>query len=837
MFVRVGLLLTLPILTSVAQLRDTSAVRDTVTARADSAAVAGGVDTLVVYSARDSIVYSMRTRRMYLYGEGQTNYQQMSLKAEQININWDNATLIASGVQDTVQADSVIGKPMIRDAGEEYRGDTVAYQFRTRKGRITLGRTEIDEGFYTGEQIKKVDVNVLYVSDGRYTTCDLDHPHFYFTSPRMKLYVRDKVVVEPVYFYLADVPVFALPFGVFPSRGGRASGIIAPAFGSDNRTGQYLSHLGYYWALSDYVDVATMFDLTTRGGWANRSRLNYSLRYNFTGALDAEYRRFVSGEAGDPDYQSSDAYDIGLRHNQVIDPSSRIDVNFRFTSANFGAYSRNIEDILAQNIFSAASYSKTWDRSNRSLAIGITRDQSITTGEVREVLPSLSFSQSQIFPFRSRSRGRGLSLGGDVDRPWIEMLGMNYSASFLNQRTKISTSLDSLYRDGLLVPGKDFTRGTSRALTQNLGFSISPKVGYVTVTPSLSFSDARTWQDDRVPYRDNTDSTLAFNDVYRQNIRGNLSTGVSASTRFYGLAQPGIFGVQALRHTVNPTLGLSYNKQVYGSNIPKYQMLASFSVANNVEMKVSRSDTGEATKVQLLNFGMGVSYDFARDSLRFSEVGINYRTDVGQYLSVNGGLTYNLYQYDPAAKSRVNRFLLAEEGRFGDLTSVSLSLSTSLRGEKKEPPKAEATLPQEVLDEQKKTEGPLPEVRPRPSFQTIYDREEADFSIPWNITLSYTFSQSRPNPQTYFRTSSANASLSFNLTDQWQIGTSASYDFVNKEHFVPSVDVTRDLHCWTMRFTWYPMGIREGYRLELRVKAPQLQDIKVTKQNSQRGIY
>jgi lipopolysaccharide assembly outer membrane protein LptD (OstA) len=819
-----------------AQIRDTSAVRDTAAFRPDTTATAG-VDTVVAYSARDSIVYSMRTRLMNLYGEGQTAYQTMSLKAERIGVNWDTATLVASGIQDSVKADSVVGKPVIRDAGEEYRGDTVAYHFRTRKGRIALGKTEIEEGYYTGESIKKVDVNVLYVADGRYTTCDLEHPHFYFTSPRMKLFVRDKVVVEPVYFYVADVPVFALPFGVFPSRGGRASGIIAPAFGEDNRTGSYLSHFGYYWAVSDYVDLATAFDLTTRGGWANRSRFNYALRYDFTGTLDGEYRKVIVGESGDPDYQSTDAYDISLRHNQVIDPSSRIDVNFRFSSGNFRDYSRSIQDILAQNIFSAASYTETWDRSNRSLAVSITRDQSLTNGDVREVLPSLSFSQSQIFPFRPRTRSRGYSAGSDVDRPWIEMLGMNYGASFLNQRTKISTPLDSLFRNGQYAPVTEFRKGTSQSLSQNLGFSISPKVGFVTITPALSFNDSRTWQTDRVPFRDPADSTLGIRDDYRQNIRGNVSTGVSASTRFYGLAQPGLFGVQALRHTVNPTLALTYNKQVYGQNMPKYQMLGSFNVANNFEMKYNPADTGEGQKVQLMNLGLGFSYDFARDSLRFSEVGINVRTDVGQFLSISGGVSYNLYQFDRVARTRVNKFLLSEEGRFGDLTSVSLSLSTSLRGEKKQAAKAEQGLPKDVLDAQKKLEGPPPVPSPRPSYQTIYDREDADFSIPWNITLSYTFSQSRQDPTFTFRTSSANANLSFNLTEQWQVGTSASYDFVNKEHFIPSVDVTRDLHCWTMKFTWYPMGIREGYRLELRVKAPQLQDIKVTKQNSQRGIY
>jgi len=185
----------------------------------------------------------------------------------------------------------------------------------------------------------------------------------------------------------------------------------------------------------------------------------------------------------------------------------------------------------------------------------------------------------------------------------------------------------------------------------------------------------------------------------------------------------------------------------------------------------------------------------------------------------------------------VNRFLLSEAGKLGDLTNVSLSLSTSLRGEKKQP-RGTQGVPTDVQQQQAETGGAGLVPTPRPVYQTIYDREDADFSIPWNLTLSYTFSQSQSTPVSpIIRTSSANASLSFNLTETWQVGTTASYDFVNKQHFVPSVDVTRDLHCWTMRLTWYPMGIREGYRLELRVKAPQLQDVKVTKQGSARGVF
>ena len=832
-------LLALFVQMSAAQTADTVIARPDTSLTAPADTVAGGVDTTVVYTAKDSIIYSMKTRFMNLFGEGATNYQQMSLKAERIQVNWDSSTLTAAGVADTARADSVIGSPVIKDAGEEYLGDTVKYNFKSKKGRITLGKTEIEEGHYIGEQIKKVDVNMLYVEDGRYTTCDKDHPHFYFFSPKMKLYVRDKVVVEPVYFYVADVPVFALPFGVFPSRGGRASGIIAPAFGEDNRTGSYLSHLGHYWAISDYFDFATSFDLTTRGGWANRSRLNYALRYNFTGSLSGEYRKVINGKPGDPGYQSSTAYDATLIHNQQIDPSSRVDVNFRFSSGNYGSYSSNIQDILRQNIFSAASYSKTWERSNRSLSVSITRDQSLTNGDISGTLPAISFTQSQIFPFRSRSRSRGLTGGGSAERPWIEMFGLNYGASYANMERKVTTFVDSVFSPVNPVEfGRfsDYRRTTTQSLRQNIGFSISPKVGYITVTPSLGFTDVRTWTKDRLPVRDRTDSTITMQTTNPQSIAGNLSTGISASTRFYGIFQPGVFGITAFRHTVNPTLGLTYSKQVYGENMRKYSMLGSFNMSNNFEMKVQSSDTVDAQKIQLMNVGMGFSYDFAKDSLNFSEVSLSYRTDIGQYLGISGGASYNLYEFDRTVNRRVNRYLLSDHGKFGDLTSVSLSLSTSFRGEKKQAPAAQG-LPAKVQAEQAAVSGTGLTPPVRQSYQTIYDREEADFSIPWNLTLSFTFSQSQADPRFKFRSSSANASLSFNLTELWQIGTFASYDFVNKKHFVPSVDVTRDLHCWTMRFTWFPMGVREGYKLELRVKAPQLQDIKVTKQNAQRGIY
>jgi hypothetical protein len=804
-----------------------------------------GVDTVVNYSAKDSIIYSLRTRYMNLFGKSEMQYQTISLKAERVDVNWDNATLNALGVPDTAKTDSVIGKPIMRDGGEEYKGDEVKYNFRTRKGKITIGNTQMDNGYYVGDQIKKVEPDVLCVADGIYTTCDLKDPHFYFGSPKMKVFVRDKVVAEPVFLYVADVPVFALPFGVFPAHGGRSSGLIAPAYGNDNRFGWYLSHIGYYWAASDYWDVATKFDLYSRGRWQNQTDIHYSLRYKFGGSITARITSSPEGEPSDPNYTKTRDYYINITHGQQISPSSNLSVNFTFMNSNFFRNnSFSLSDILQQNIISNATYSKSWESTNRWLSVNVSRDQNLITDETRETLPSLSFSQGAIFPFRKKAKTRGLSTTPEADLSFVELLGLSYSANYSNTSSKIgwADSIKTSPTSQSRVLEKDFNRTKSQSLSQGMSFSISPKLGYFTVSPSLSFNDTRTWTQFNGFQKSADDLTKEDTSNTIQNINGRVSAGVNTSTRFYGMLQPDILGITAIRHAVTPSFGISYNKQMYGDNMQKYSMIGSFNVGNNFEMKYQRNDSAKTEeKIQLLNIGVSSSYNFAADSMNFSDVSLNYRTDIGQFLGISGSAIYNLYVFDTLARSgygaRVNKFLLKEQGKFGDLTSFSLSLSTSFRGDKKQKP-SEAGIPEKVKQEQEAVSG---EGTTQPSqkkmYYSIYDKEDADFSIPWNITLGYNFSQSQPDPKTYSRSSTLNASLSFNLTEKWQISTSGSYDFVRKQHFIPSLSVTRDLHCWTMSFSWYPMGILEGYRFELKVKAPQLQDLKVTKQSNNRGAY
>ncbi len=830
-------------------------------ARDTVASAPSGVDTVVTYLAKDSIVYSMSTRFMNLYGKSELRYRTIGLKAERVDVNWDNATLSAQGIPDTSSktVKKMIGSPVMIDGGETYNGNRIGYNFRTQKGKISVGDTEIEQGYYHGEAIKKVEKDVLYVEGGRYTTCDAEHPHYYFYSPKMKVILRDRVIAEPVYFYVADIPVFALPFGVFPNESGRRSGIIAPAYGDDTRKGRFLSHFGYYWAINDYMDASSTFDWFTRGGWLNRSMFRYALRYDFTGSISANYTNLHTGETTDPGRTEQKDYNIQLNHNQQIDPTTRFDVNFSFSSGSFFRnVSSNLNEILQQNIVSTATLSKSWEEGSRSLTMSLYRDQNLLTKDVEARLPSISFSQGQFFPFRASSKSRGTTGELSADQGWYEMIGVTYSAQAqLNRSDRFLPQPDSSILERADARG---------GINHQFSISASPKAGHFSIAPFISYSEK--WYNksteqgfERVNGRD----TFTVRDVNGFKAVRTFATGLSASTRFFGIVQPQILGITAIRHTVTPSLTFSYTpdfsdpkfgyygsyvdtsgrtirydkfqKELYGGAGAGRTEALSLSVGNLFEMKLRSTDSSQQEqKIQLLNIGAGISYNFAADSLRLSQLNLSYRTDIGSLLSLSANTTHEFYAFDPVAKARVNRFLWSSGKYWPDLTSVSFSASTSLSGEKKQPSSTSGA-PPNVTQEQQRASGQVAQpVQPR-TFTGLYDTESPDFSIPWNLTLSYTFSQTQSNPSEKSRSSSMNASLSINLTEKWKFTGSGSYDFVRKEFAAPSVTVYRDLHCWEMNFSWFPIGFYRGYRLELRIKAPQLQDLKVTKQGSARGTY
>jgi lipopolysaccharide assembly outer membrane protein LptD (OstA) len=824
--------------------RDTAAVRDTLRGRESPS----GVDSIITYTASDSVVYNIDGRTMFLYGKGDIKYKELGLKAERIDVNWTTSTLRARGIVDTSDTTGKrwVGMPVLMDGGETYHGSTIAYNFKSKKGRIDLAKTEIERGLYTGEAIQKSEGDVLFVRSGRFTTCELDHPHFYFGSPEMKVVVQDKVVARPVYFYIADVPVFILPFGIFPSQRGRRSGVIMPGYGESTR-GRYLTHLGYYWATNDYADMNIRGDFYTNGSYTLYSDIRYALRYAFTGGLSASYGRVITGELGDPGYSSDEVFNVHLTHNQDFDPTLRLVVDFMFTSATYyQSTSYSLNDLLQQNIVSNATLSKYWEGTPNSLTLNIHRDQNLQAQEgqveITQLFPSLSFNRSQSFPFRSSKRGASAT----PDR-WYEFIGYTYNGQLVNSQTQTK------------VPTG--TRIDSRPGIQHIfSFNASPRAGYVTVTPFFNLTSK--WYNERMVNEfDPVDSVLRTGKETGFRTVNYFDMGVSVSTKLYGILQPGMLGITGIRHQLVPSLSFTYmpdfseakwgyygsyvngfgeavkygyyDQEVFGGAPAGKRQAISFSLGNVFEMKTVSADSGaKENKFQLLILNLGLGYNFAADSLRLSELGMDFRTSIGQLLTIGGGGRFNFYAFEPYPQNpqtgrRVDKFLVSETGRLAELTNLNLSIGTRLSGSKIQTSSGPTRSAQDTTGLRKQTSGTY----------NLYREEEPDFSIPWNLDLMWSYSISQTDPRYQFRSSTLLASLGFNLTESWKINATSGYDILNRQFTAPQITIYRDLHCWEMNFSWVPIGQYRNFRVEIRLKAPQLQDVKVTKQGSVRGIY
>jgi lipopolysaccharide assembly outer membrane protein LptD (OstA) len=816
--------------------------------------VESGVDTVVIYTARDSVVYSVPERKMRLYAGGDVRYRRMQLRASRITFDWNTSELFAEGVRrDTVIADIRTdrgmkqlydGLPVMNDGPEEYAGYTIAYNFGTRRGRMTLTDTEIEQGYYHGRAVKKMENDVLYLADGWYTTCNNpDHPHFYFFSPRMRVVPNSSVAAAPIYLYIMDVPVFVIPFGIFPSQSGRRSGFMMPTFGESAQRGRFLTNLGYYWAISNYMDLATTFDWYTKGGWKLDSDFRYSLRYHFNGMINASTSYTYTGEPGDPDRSERRDYRLFMQHSQEIDPTSRIDVNFNYmTGEYYRATSLDFNQLYEQNIVSNATYSKRWEGTPNSMTVNVNRDHNIRTDEVRWILPSLSFNRTTTYPFRRDARSRR---PGEPYR-WYELIGYTYSG---NAQNYIDSRLRETPEDTSLVTEYDI------GATHAVNISASQREGYITYSPFFRYNE--TWYLESIErYWDENDSTVKTRDISRFQPVRHFSTGVSLQTTIYGIFQPRIGNITGLRHTITPNVTYNfrpdfsstwwgyyntYYDPVTDRDVKYYrfegqpfagapsgeQQQLSFSVNNLFEMKTAPADTSkDEQRYQLLNLNFSSAYNFAADSLRFSEISMSFRTAIGNLFSISGSSSFDVYTFDRELGRRVNRYQYSETGSLVRFLDFRVSVSTSLRGG------ASRTMP----------DYGFPDLW-YPMNPYLYEQRYYDYyhqpgiGMPWNVSLSWDFGYNQRNPTNLVKRSNIRANLTFNLTEKWQFRASGGYDIFQGEFTTPNITITRDLHCWELFFNWVPTGFNQHYRFEVRVKAPHLSDLKLTKRGSVRGVY
>ncbi|MBI5219390.1 MAG: LPS-assembly protein LptD [Bacteroidia bacterium] len=841
---------------SLKNLKDTSGVKkDTLK---DKKKKSNAIDDPIKYNAKDSIRFDIPLQKVFLFGEAYIKYKDIELRAAYIELSLGDDVVYAKGVPDS--AGKEVGRPVFKQTDQEFDAVEMTYNFKTKKGIIRGVVTKQEGSFLHSDKTKKQADDVVCLEHGKFTTCELPHPHFYISLSKAKVIPDDKIVSGPAYLVIEDVPVpLGIPFGFFPNKKGHASGVLIPEYGEEQNRGFFLRNGGWYFAINDYIDLSMTGDIYSKS-WAKNStgsygltaNSNYRKRYKFGGSFYIKYNENVIGEKEDTlTYQKNKQFSINWSHSQ--DPKSRPNSTFAANvNVSSSAYDRYNATTYTGNMFtnqkqSNISYSRVFPNTPFSFSANLRHSQNSTDSTITLTLPDLNFNMNRIFPFRKKARTGTLK--------WYENIGITYSSSIQN---KVSTKESKLFTNE--TPDR-FQNG----VLHSVPISTSIKAfKYFSVSPSVNYAERwyfqsvrKQWDPQHLNTMDTTlgavvvDTVRGFNRVYDYNF------SLSFSTILYGMYQFKKSPVKAIRHVMTPTVSLSYrpdfgqekwgyytkykdyirqNKIITDSVYRQYSIfengiygvpgygkagMINFSLGNNLEMKVkSKTDTIEGLKkVKIFDkLDFATSYNLAADSMPWKPLSIRGNTNLFKMIDILFNATVDPYAYDTvlAGYTRINEFERDKSGDWGRITDAGVSVGASFHSSSKNKPGTQVNKDKDNKDKK------------NPRFS------EDGYSvcrIPWNLSISYNLRYDKPYNKDK-TTQTMQISGDFYLTPKWQIRFRTDYDFESKKLVNASIDIHRNLHCWEMSFNWVPFGHYQSYFFRINVKSSILQDLKIEKRRS-----
>jgi hypothetical protein len=808
------------------------------------------LDAIIQYACADSIVYDLDAGITYIYKKGVIDYQSFHLEADYIAFDWDAKQLIAKRLVDATG--KALEAPWFADAGDGFAGDTLLYNFNSKRGKIYHFKRQEGEGYVTATEAKKNKDDSYYGAELKYTTCNLEHPHFYIGADKAKI-VPDKIAVTgPAELYIADVPTpLFLPFGIFPIKKGQTSGILIPTYGYNFSRGYFLKGGGYYFAINDYVDLAVTGDIYTNSSWRLNTFSSYVKRYKYRGSLSLDYAVNKEGLEFTPGYNPKRDFFVRWSHNQ--DSKARPNTTFS-ASVNAGTsdYLENNAynaSYLTNSLSSSITYGKVFAGTPFSLTTSLRHDQNTGTGIINLSLPDVNVSMNRIYPFKKLTENKNNPLA---------QFGISYG---MNAKNTLTSPDSTLFQSTTI---NRFENGVAHNISASAPIKL---LKYFTLTPSFTYNEnwffetiRKTYDPDTLGYDTTYNSTGEIDTIFPQvqlvridtlnkftaarfyNMSASLSTKLYATAQFTG-------NIKAIRHTFTPSISFSYRpdfgdlskypyyKEYYpgnGADLVKYSIFeggvyggppngkqgsVGFSLSNNLEMKVvSTKDTlVNERKIKLIeNLTVGASYNLAADSLNLSDVSFSGRTTLFDKVSFNVSGSFDPYIVDTLGRN-LNQFEWDVNKRLGRLNSANMSISTSLRSSRTE--NAELQTSYGTLAEQEM-------VWSNPQYYI-------DFAIPWSFSTSYnlriTNFPKNDGTDSLTTTQSLTFSGDINITPNWKFQATSGYDFELKDFTYTSLNIYRNLHCWEMSFVWIPFGIRQSYLFTINVKSQVLQDLKLTR--------
>lgn len=818
------------------------------------------LDAPVVYSATDSIVFE-EGGYAHLYGDGKVDYQKISLTAQIITMNMDSSTVYARGVTDTLGVET--GKPVFKDGEESYDTKAIRYNFKSKKGIISNVVTQQGEGYVIGNNAKKGANDELFMQDGKYTTCDHhDHPHFYLQLTKAKVRPKKNVVTGPAYLVVEDVPLpLAVPFFFFPFSSSYSSGFIMPTYMDDSARGFGLTNGGYYFAISDMMDLKLTGEIFTKGSWALSAETNYNKRYKFSGSLKADYQVTKLGDKNMPDYSVAKDFKIVWSHRQ--DPKANPNQTFS-ASVNFAtsSYERsNINNLynpqsLTQNTkTSSISYSRMFPDIGLTLSGTFNIAQTMRDSSIAVTLPDLNIALTRFFPFK-RKKAAG-------EERWYEKISLQYTGRLVNS---VKTKDDQLLKSNLI---KDWENAMQHNIPVSATFSLFK---YFNLTPSFNYTERWYTRKFNRSYDDNKNQWLPTDTVYGFHRVANYNFSIGLNTKLYGMYKPMFMKKKEIqiRHVFTPSISLSaapgfdqywqqyedsdgnmqyyspYSSQQFGTAPREKQGNVNFDVSNNLEMKFKdRNDS--IRKISLIDeIGGSLSYNMAAKVRPWSDLSMRVRLKLSKNYTFNMNTTFATYAYtfDKNGNVTVGDRTEWSYGRFGRFSGWGSSFNYTFNNDSWKkwfgPKEGEMNgKNQSDRDKDQGLEGEEGKEGDSGKKKTQKAKADSDgyqqFKMPWSVSLNYSFNiredRSKPiNRETmrypFSYTHNVNASGNLKLSTNWQVTFTTGYDFQAKEVTQTSLTISRDLHCFNMAASLSPFGRWKYYNFKISANASILQDLK-----------
>lgn len=840
---------------------------------------ANGIDSPVKYSAEDSLVYLAANNRAYLYGNAKVDYQDMHLESDRINMSLDSSLVHATGSPDTTEAKGVKNTPVFTMGQDKYESDTMAFNFKTKKGFINNVYTAQQDGFLSSAESKRDSSGVLYLQHGRYTTCDAPHPDFYIALSRAKVRPGKDVTFGPAYLVVADVPLpLAIPYGFFPFSKSYSSGFIMPTYGDESSRGFYLRDGGYYFAMSDKWDLKLLGEIYTKGSWGLSAASNYRKRYKYSGSFFFSYQDTRTGDKGLPDYSQQKSYKLQWSHRQdsKANPFSTLSASINFASTSYERNNLNSlynpQSLSQTTRTSSVSWSTTFSSIGMTLSATANLNQNMSDSTISMTLPDLNISVARFYPFRRKKMA-------GTER-WYEKISMSYTGQLSNS---IDTKEDKLMKSSLI---KDWRNAFKHDIPISGNFTL---FNYLNLSPSFSFTDrmytnkvTRSWDTERQV--EVADTTYGFHNVY------DWRFSMGLSTKLYGFYVPSrkIFGdkIVAIRHVLTPTVQFSYAPDFGTSRYGYYQTYQktdadgnvslveyspysngmygvpskgktgniSFDLSNNIEMKLrSDDDSTGFKKISIIDeLGLAMSYNMAAKEKPWSDLTMRIRLKWWKNYTFNMNAVFASYAYelDKNGTPYVGNKTYWGMGKFGRFQGFSQNLSFTLTPEKikkwfggddgdnKENDKNSQGDDDEGMDTDIESNIDDDMVKGQKGANKAGKaKTDSDgymtFSMPWSLTFGYgiTMSEDRDvnkfNKKTmrypYKFSQTLNMSGNLRISEGWNISFSSGYDFDAHKISMTTASLSRDLHCFNMSCS-VVLAPYTSYNFSFRCNAATLTD-------------